>query len=100
LLSAAIIKVRPIQLRDYSSPGARVSRDNEFFAAWAGLAICAELADDDRLWKLKNLPNYSNWFEDLIYFMVRRHDASEALILAFETLSLSWFPENFKKSDD
>lgn len=32
--------------------------------------------------------------------MVRRHDASEALILAFETLSLSWFPENFKKSDD
>lgn len=97
LMTASIVKVRPVQLREREGPAARVSKDNEFLAAAHGLAVCGE-GNEDGLAKLLRLPLYGNWLTNFVYFLYRRHDCAEACSFIFESLSITYFPSNLTNS--
>ena len=95
LMAAAIVKTRPIQLYDDMGKAARVSKDNEYMALAHGIAVCAE-GKPEELQKIKALPMFGVWCGDFIYQLRNRHDCAPWCSLAFETLSLTYFPRNLE----
>lgn len=96
LMAASILRLRPVQLRDDTGKAARVSKDNEVFAALHGLAICAEGAAG-KVQELLNLRMSGVWLGDFIYQMRRHPDCGTWCAMVFETLSLTYFPNNLDK---
>ena len=96
LMAAAIIKTKPIQLRDDVGRDARVSMDNETFAILHGLAICSE-GDKEAMLAVFKAPMFATWYEDFIYQIRLRHDCGPWCSMIFETLSLTYFPKNLDR---
>lgn len=99
LMTASIVKVRPVQLIEAQGKAARVSKDNEILAVWHGLAICGE-GNDEGAQKFLQLPLFGQWLTNAVYFLRRRHDCAESCSLIFETISLSYFPDNLTSLAD
>jgi hypothetical protein len=97
LMAASIVKVRPIQLLDDMGTAARVSKDNEILAVWHGLAICAEGDKTEGAQRLVDQPKFGHWLSDFVYLLSRRQDCAEQCSFIFETLSLTYFPDNFDR---
>ncbi len=97
IMASAIVKYRPIQLLDSDSETARLSKDNETLAVLHGLAVCAE-GNVEKMKVILGLPFCGTWFEDFVYLLRSAPLNSDSFILIFETLSLSYFPENLKRS--
>lgn len=95
LMTAAIVRRKPLQLIDNQVEGASLSRHNEFFAVWHALAICAEVSDKETLTELRANPMWNVWFEDMVYHLLRNPDG-ESLVMIFGTLSLLHFGQNLK----
>lgn len=96
LMASAIAKNRPIQLveSDPDAPSTRLSRDNEIFAVLHGIAICAEGRKSGDVELVLRLGGFRTWFSDLVYTVHNDPANTAAFIMAFETLSLTHFPEN------
>lgn len=93
LMAASVMRCKPLQIIDHSVEGARVSRHNEFFAAWVGLSICSENYDEEALSGIYKNPMWGTWFSDLVYFL-REVPSGDSLIMVFNTFSLAYFPDN------
>jgi hypothetical protein len=97
LLTAAIMRYRPITLVN-GIPKGNEARINEHFAIFTGLNICAERY----AWQGKDIgvifrtqPLLGEWITRTKFLLDTRNYTSEALILAYETLCMFMFPENF-----
>jgi hypothetical protein len=97
LMAAAIVKFRPVQLLETEGKAARYSKDNEALAVLHGIAVCAE-GNIEKMKSVLGLPDCGIWFEDFAYLFRSSPLNSESIILIFETLSLTYFPENLKRS--
>jgi hypothetical protein len=97
LMASAIMKFRPVQLLETEGKAARYSKDNETLAVLHGIAVCAE-GNIERMKAVLGLPDCGIWFEDFVYLFRSSPLNSESIILIFETLSLTYFPENLKRS--
>jgi len=93
LMTASILAKKPLLLIDPDADGARVSRHNEYFALWLGLAICAEGADPGLVASVRRNPMWSPWFSDFLYSLLRP-PSGEALSVTFGALSLLYFCDN------
>ena len=96
LMASAIVTNKPIQITNFEeSSNGRISRDNEYFAVLHGLAICAE-DHPERLAEMRKCPFIGEWIIDLVYLLRSSPSNSASFILIFQTLSLSYFPENLQ----
>ncbi|MGD0206352.1 MAG: hypothetical protein ABSC89_01915 [Verrucomicrobiota bacterium] len=96
LMASSIGKNKPIQLvpERTDSKSYRHSMDNEVLAALHGLAVCAEGKSESHIDSVLNVSNFRHWFDDFIHVLHNNPSNSEAFVLAFETLSLTYFPDN------
>jgi hypothetical protein len=95
LMAAAIVRNRPLQDIFPDDCSLTNSRDNEKFAVYHGLAICAEGCSEDRIKSLVNNPNFAAWVDDFVTLLRFGSPCSQSLIHIFGTLCLAFFPENF-----
>ena len=96
LMAGAILKAKPIQLNVTRD---RLLFDNEMLAAYHGLAVCAE-NEHGRLQTLTSTEHFHTWLSDLIHLFTHHPTHTESFILIFETLSLTYFPNNLSSVDD
>ncbi len=96
LMATAIVKYRPVQLLEIEGKAARLSRDNETLAVLHGIAVCAE-NNVDKMRTILGLPSVATWFSDFVYLLHSSPLNSDGFILIFETLSLTYFPENLAR---
>jgi hypothetical protein len=97
LMAASIVKFRPLVdfYPDDATGGCSESDSwlNERFSIYHGLAVCAEGCPDESLKRLLSNPHFESWvskFADRL----KSGLSPDALIQAFETVCLSYFPEN------
>jgi hypothetical protein len=97
LMAASICRFRPICLNS-AKPTAEEASINEHFAIQVALSLCAEChaADgDDVAAALSSNQYFIGWVKRFKYLLRARSYTAEGLILAFETLCMTYFPKNF-----
>ena len=97
LMTAAILRYRPIIPLEDKLQNKKEIYINEFFAVLHGLAICGEysletcqaIAQED--W-------FNAWFDDFLHLIHRRNYTAEGLSFIYQTLSIFVFPKNLNLS--
>jgi hypothetical protein len=99
LMTAAVLRYRPIQLtgEKYNSPNEMYA--NEIFAIYHGLAICADGSDEVSK-EIVNSPAIDAWIKDFCYLLHHRNYTPESLIFIFETFCAFWLPDNLRKFEE
>ncbi len=101
LMAASILKFKPVEMNDRDhSPVYESTQANELLALWHGLGICAEGASQKSIEAFISTPHFQTWRGDLLCLFEQHPASAEAFVMIFETLSLSFFPENLKRSDE
>jgi len=85
LMTAAILKYRPIVPLVDSYESHYETCANEILAIFQGLTICAEYSED-KLFELMGEPWFEPWFLDFLFLLHRRNHTPESIIFVYETL--------------
>jgi hypothetical protein len=95
LMANAIIKYRPLVPTKGDQKHIMNNEVNEFLALFNGLCICTNyyFGGADRLNELISKLWFDEWQRNFIFLLRERNYTSENLILVFDTLCLSSFPE-------
>jgi hypothetical protein len=98
LMTALILRYRPIIpiIDEYHDK--REIYINEFYAIIHGLAICGEYSLKE-CEKISEQPWFNGWVSDFTYLLHHRNHTPESLIFIFETFSIFNFPNNFASID-
>jgi hypothetical protein len=104
LMVAAIVHHRP--LKDFfpdecgGSSSLSNSCDNEKFAVYHGVAVCAEDCPENRMKVLLANPHFTAWVDNFVALLHTESPCRQSLIHIFETLCLAFFPENLGHATD
>jgi hypothetical protein len=100
LMTASIMRYRPIiPVTDEFKDGREIYA-NEIFAIYHALAICAEHSDRSYATEVLDEPWFSKWRDEMTYFLHFRNHTPEALCMIFLTLMELRFPANLVVSKD
>ena len=98
LMAAAILRYRPITPKVQEFQSKQEAFANETFAIVHGLALCGEhtYAQIEDM-PIFDEPWFSQWFHAFEFLLHHRNYSTEGIIFTFETLSRTYFSENFQK---
>jgi len=97
LMASAILKYRPLVPVNGRLKGVGRSDVNEILAIYYGLCICANYESCGGAAALNALmsnPVFYEWHTRFIYLLRERNYTSESLIMVFETLCMTVFPDS------
>jgi hypothetical protein len=99
LMANAILKYRPLVPVDGKRRDVEYIKANEALAIYHGLCVCANYgkigdANHRLLIALMSKPLFAVWLKRFMYLLQERNYTSEALIMVFETLCMSAFPNS------
>ncbi len=99
LMSAAILRYRPIiPLIDEYASDYEISA-NEILAVIQGIAICGEYTAKDSHLEILDESWFERWFRDFLYLLHCRNYTAESLIMIYETICCLKFPKNLERVD-
>jgi hypothetical protein len=98
LMANAVLKYRPLVPIDGKRRDVEYVKANEALAIYHGLCVCANYdkigdANHRLLIALMSKPLFAVWLKRFTYLLQERNYTSEALIMIFETLCMSAFPD-------
>lgn len=99
LMTAAILRFRPIVPLTDEVEGEYELYANELLAIIHGVVICGEYAAKDGTLDILDEPWFNPWLKDFLFLLHFRHVTSEGLIFIFQTLTVLRFPGNLIKED-
>jgi len=99
LMANAVLKYRPLVPIDGKRRDVEYIKANEALAIYHGLSVCANYgkisdATPPLLIALMSRPLFAVWLKRFTYLLQERNYTSEALIMVFETLCMSAFPDS------
>lgn len=95
LMAAAIVRYRPLVPNDVEQTESSLMA-NEKLAIMHGLSICAEF-DENKLGDFLCEPFFKKWWETMLFLLHDRNHTPESIMVIFQTLSYTYFPNSFVK---
>ncbi len=100
-MAASILKYKPVEMNDRDhSPVYERTQGNEILALWHGLGVCAEGVSQTAINKLISTPHFQTWRSNTLCLFEQHPASAHAFVMLFETLSLSYFPDNLNRTDE